>query len=160
MFSLLLALTRCWLNCQVASNLRSYDTMWHHYSRRFYKYYRTYHWYQSTGQKGYCIRADSRFAPTQWEMPLSNAVSHWLGVNLELALCMIQPSWLVLSHDKPQVICKMAAILFPCRYDMLPPPGWHTHPPGTGVPQGSTLWHLPTKKTKHILEPKCQIYWM
>ena len=31
-------------------------------------------------------RADSRFAPTQWEMSLqSNTVSHWLGANLESA---------------------------------------------------------------------------
>ena len=31
-------------------------------------------------------RADSRFAPSQWEMSLqSNAVSHWLGANLESA---------------------------------------------------------------------------
>ena len=35
-------------------------------------------------------RADSRLAPSQWEMPLqSNAISHWLpGANLESALCM------------------------------------------------------------------------
>ena len=33
-------------------------------------------------------RADSRFAPSQWETSLqSNAVSHWLGANLESALC-------------------------------------------------------------------------
>ena len=32
-------------------------------------------------------RADSRLAPSQWETALqSNAVSHWLGANLELAL--------------------------------------------------------------------------
>ena len=32
-------------------------------------------------------RADSRFVPSQWETPLqSNAVSHWLGANLESAL--------------------------------------------------------------------------
>ena len=32
-------------------------------------------------------RADSRFAPSQWEMVLqSNAVSHWLGANQESAL--------------------------------------------------------------------------
>ena len=32
-------------------------------------------------------RADSRFAPSQWEMSLqSNAISHWLGTNLESAL--------------------------------------------------------------------------
>ena len=29
-------------------------------------------------------KADSRFAPSQWEMSLqNNAVSHWLGVNLD-----------------------------------------------------------------------------
>ena len=33
------------------------------------------------------VRADSRFAPNQWETSLqSNAVSHWLGANLESAL--------------------------------------------------------------------------
>ena len=32
----------------------------------------------------YRIRADSRFAPSQWEMSLqSNVVSHWLSTNLE-----------------------------------------------------------------------------
>ena len=32
-------------------------------------------------------RADSRFVPRQWELSLqSNAVSHWLGANLESAL--------------------------------------------------------------------------
>ena len=32
-------------------------------------------------------RADSRFVPSQWETSLqSNAVSHWLGANLESAL--------------------------------------------------------------------------
>ena len=35
-------------------------------------------------------RADSRFVPSQWETSLqSNAVSHWLGTNLESALRMI-----------------------------------------------------------------------
>ena len=33
---------------------------------------------------------DSRFAPSQWEMALqSNAVSHWLGANLESALILV-----------------------------------------------------------------------
>ena len=37
-------------------------------------------------------RAGSRFAPSQWETPLqSNAVSHWLGANLESALWHIEP---------------------------------------------------------------------
>ena len=32
-------------------------------------------------------RADSKFAPSQWEMALlCNDISHWLGANLELAL--------------------------------------------------------------------------
>ena len=35
------------------------------------------------------IRADSRFAPSQWEtVLLYNDVSHWLGTNLESALKM------------------------------------------------------------------------
>ena len=38
----------------------------------------------------YYIRADSRFAPSQWETSLqSNAISHWLGTNLESALYML-----------------------------------------------------------------------
>ena len=39
-------------------------------------------------------RADSRFAPSQWETALlSNDISHWLGANLESALpqCLLQP---------------------------------------------------------------------
>ena len=40
-------------------------------------------------------RADSRLAPSQWETSLqSNAVSHWLGANLESALkCMAPVPW-------------------------------------------------------------------
>ena len=38
---------------------------------------------------GDACRADSRLAPSQWQTWLqSNAVSHWLGTNLESALCM------------------------------------------------------------------------
>ena len=43
-----------------------------------------------------CIvcRTDSRFAPSQWEMPLqSNAASHWLGVILESALSVLKTRW-------------------------------------------------------------------
>ena len=37
-------------------------------------------------------RADSRFAPSQWETALlSNDVSNWLGTNLESALCIFAP---------------------------------------------------------------------
>ena len=38
-------------------------------------------------------RADSRLVPSQWETPLlRNTVSHWLGANLEAALCEIGPA--------------------------------------------------------------------
>ena len=41
-----------------------------------------------------CLRADSRLAPSQWEMALqSNAVFHWLGANLESALCLYWFRW-------------------------------------------------------------------
>ena len=45
-----------------------------------------YHWISQAVITTY-IRADSRLAPSQWETSLqSNAVSHWLGTNLESAL--------------------------------------------------------------------------
>ena len=38
------------------------------------------------------FRADSRFAPSQWETPLqSNAVSQWLGASLESSLTFTDP---------------------------------------------------------------------
>ena len=47
--------------------------------------------YHGLLQNWYCqyvSRVDSRFAPSQCETSLqSNAVSHWLGANLESALC-------------------------------------------------------------------------
>ena len=48
----------------------------------------------------YCpVRADSRLAPSQWETSLqSNAVSHWLGANLESALPL---------HKKFAVFCQL-----------------------------------------------------
>ena len=37
-------------------------------------------------------RADSRLAPSQWDTSLqSNAVSHWLGTNLESTLIIVRP---------------------------------------------------------------------
>ena len=42
----------------------------------------------------FSIRADSRLAASQWEMSLqSNAVSHWLGANLESAPSMEIIDW-------------------------------------------------------------------
>ena len=47
---------------------------------------------------GFCFRADSRFAASQWETSLrSNAVSHWLGANPESALCLQKCVW---NHNK------------------------------------------------------------
>ena len=43
-----------------------------------------------------CHRADFRLAPSQWETSLqSNAVSHWLGENLESAL-LLPVGWVTL----------------------------------------------------------------
>ena len=47
-------------------------------------------------------RADSRLAPSQWETSLqSNAVSHWLGANLESALRYTAPVCISLSGGVP-----------------------------------------------------------
>ena len=49
--------------------------------------------------------ADSRFAPSQWETSLqSNAVSHWLGANLELALEMYLHSLSFLDSEAAKII--------------------------------------------------------
>ena len=38
----------------------------------------------------WCYRADFRLVPIQWEMSLqNNDVSHWMGANLESALCYL-----------------------------------------------------------------------
>ena len=52
------------------------------------------------------VRADSRFAPSQWERLQSNAISHWLGACLE-SPCEFSPGvgW-----------CNLAAVVFPCNY--------------------------------------------
>ena len=52
-------------------------------------------WVEAWQCKMNCIRADSRFAPSQCETTLlCNDVSHWLGTSLESALCMC-PYWWV-----------------------------------------------------------------
>ena len=44
----------------------------------------------------YDYRADSRFAPSQWETSLQgNAISHWLDTNLESALDYVHLPWCV-----------------------------------------------------------------
>ena len=49
-----------------------------------------------------CVRADSRFAPSQWETALlCNDVSHWLGASLESALCF----------SKQTVICDLQSYM-------------------------------------------------
>ena len=50
----------------------------------------------------YCIRADSRFAPSQWETAsLFNDISHWLGANLESALSL---QWWKMKDQGPDSI--------------------------------------------------------
>ena len=60
-------------------------------------------------------RADSRFTSSQWETPLqSNAVSHWLGANLESALWWLSDiiTALAISQgDKPSSVVIVALIL-------------------------------------------------
>ena len=59
----------------------------------------------------YVNRADSRLAPSQWEMSLqSNAISYWLGASLESALC--KHGWselwiLMVSHDIESTILQV-----------------------------------------------------
>ena len=75
----------------------------------------SFYWYIST-LKGKCyatsqnditLRVDSRLAPSKWETSLqSNAVSHWLGVNLESSLILINYTALSnvqsgMHHDSP-----------------------------------------------------------
>ena len=49
------------------------------------EYYRTARFKILSNKKSFInIRADSRLAPSQWEMSVqSNAISHWMGANLE-----------------------------------------------------------------------------
>ena len=51
-------------------------------------------------------RADSRLAPSQWETSLqSNAVSHWLGANLESALfCLLRYFSLLYEAEWTQLV--------------------------------------------------------
>ena len=56
------------------------------------------------------IRADFRLAPSQWETLLqSNAVSHWLGANLESALVHVFVPWTdCWSHESSILILRNA----------------------------------------------------
>ena len=54
--------------------------------------------YPASGSHRHLIRADSRLAPSYWERSLqSNAVSHWLGANLESALLMVNAHWMTVT---------------------------------------------------------------
>ena len=65
-------------------------------------------------------KADSRFAPSQWETALlCNDVSHWLGTNLESALLNIASDYALFSdgtkslpEPMPTIVLKMSAMLF------------------------------------------------
>ena len=50
----------------------------------------------------YMNRADSRFAPSQWETPLlCNDVSHWLGASLESVL--YEYTWRLFFHNRIRI---------------------------------------------------------
>ena len=54
----------------------------------------------------YVIKADSRLAPSQWETSLqSNAVLHWLCVNLKSAPCYATDHLYNLNYFAPQPLC-------------------------------------------------------
>ena len=73
-----------------------YIIKWYHATKWVYVSFRI-HWH--------CHRADSRIAPcSQWETLLqSNAISHWLGANLESAL---------LSSDNTLSSCMLSIQIF------------------------------------------------
>ena len=59
---------------------------------------------QSTGSS----KVDSRLAPSQWDTSLqSNAVSHWLGANLESALPWLQHRPRNTTHTKIRGVVKV-----------------------------------------------------
>ena len=75
-------------------------------------------------------RVDSRFVPNQWETSLqSNAVSHWLGANLESALsdcCMITLTLVFCRQRTPycrSIISHCSTRACPRRPTDIPP--WH-----------------------------------
>ena len=77
LFSLLLDCTSCW---KKQSSCQWLDISWHSSDVTVMSYQR------SLEIHSWC-RADSRLAPSQWETSLqSNAISHWLGANLESAM--------------------------------------------------------------------------
>ena len=72
------------------------------------------------------LRADSRFPPSQWETSLqSNAVSHWLGANLESALFLT--TWneacdpLIGCQDNLFSDCPLMSVRALCWLEGIPP---------------------------------------
>ena len=59
------------------------------------------------------FRADSRFAPNQWETLLqSNTVSHWLGATLESALQLTQDFHTSMTKTSFATWCLVVTLLF------------------------------------------------
>ena len=57
-----------------------------------------------------CMTAGSRFAPSQWETVfLCNDVSHWLGANLESALCIIY--WCRWGNGSPVLLKALVRLI-------------------------------------------------
>ena len=82
----------------------------------------------------YYFRADSRFAPSQWETALlCNDISHWLGANLESAL-LFHPS---VSYDTKNTRNTTKMLISPMTTrlwrDMCLSDIWHTFPQTCGL---------------------------
>ena len=75
------------------------------------------------------IRADYRLAPSQWETSLqSNAISHWLGANLESALWMT--IMMMFSVLTVRVMTSCIMLVTSCNIVS----SWSTVAPSTGRP--------------------------
>ena len=99
----------------------------------------------------YRLRADSRLAPSQWETSLqSNAISHWLGANLESALRLHQYHacwWPWLLAWTKQVINRYGTFYNPYIIGFLAPQPLTLLGPGTC---GSNFKHGISSDMSHI----------
>ena len=68
-------------------------------------------WHSVTGSFCHTTRDDFRFAPSQWDTSLqSNAVSHWLGANLESASNAVS-HWLGANLESAMYNCNLCVQL-------------------------------------------------
>ena len=107
-------------------------------------------YYVLMGESNYVayIRADFRFAPSQWETSLqSNAVSHWIGSNLESTLIMV-PSDRIAKNKKgiwvsifyPARLNGIKPGINTCRYSFLRDETTHSCPLTKANPPLKIVW--------------------